>query len=42
MTNLSFYKEQAQKAVKRVEEVTDTAGALQHILSEAANKELFF
>lgn len=42
MTDQSFYKEQMQKALQRVQEVTDTAGALQHILSEAANKELFF
>lgn len=42
MTDQSFYKEQMQKALQRVQEVTDATAALRHILQEAESRELFF
>ena len=42
MTDREFYCSQVEKAKKRVTEVTDATAALQHILQEAQDKELFF
>ncbi|MDO5572608.1 MAG: glycosyltransferase [bacterium] len=42
MNDSEFYQNQVKKAKRRVTEVTDAVGALQHIMKEAESRELFF